>query len=132
MNLLGDRMEVQDVSSPAQEPDIHLAGSDRQMIVSRLWRTADQQIAACAARMKDGDAAEAEKEARALATLAKTVRELFEIDRASQPDRVGADAGGTTDVELDQFRSELARELERLRGGRNADSASGELGPQDH
>ncbi|WP_454915796.1 hypothetical protein [Xanthobacter sediminis] len=94
----------------------------RTRLIARLWRAAERQVADIEARMQraaaeDGAspraAADAEKDARALALIARTLRELAaaEDDAATKPAK---DADDTV-RDLDEFRRELARRLERLR-----------------
>lgn len=96
----------------------------RTTLVARLWRAAERQVREIEARAKTvrGDAAEAERDARALATLARTLRELTEFSAEAggkAAERVGDEDGGAF-RELDDFRRELARKLDRLREERGA------------
>ncbi len=95
----------------------------RQRLLARLWRTAERQVAEIEGRMwagMDADeqtartAADSEKDARALALIARTLRELTaaEDDAARQTGMNTNDGSGR---DLDDFRRELARRLERLR-----------------
>ncbi|MDQ0506567.1 hypothetical protein [Xanthobacter agilis] len=96
----------------------------RTRLLARLWRAAERQVADIEARVENAApregggapprlAADAEKDARALALIARTVRELVaaEDDAADKPRK---DADDTV-RDLDEFRRELARRLERLR-----------------
>lgn len=95
----------------------------RARLLARLWRAAERQVADIEARARRFEAAEgeapargaadAEKDARALALLARTMRELAaaEDDGPAKPEK---DADDTV-RDLDEFRRELARRLERLR-----------------
>lgn len=104
-----------DAAQPGESPRVRL--------LKRLWRAAERQVADIEARAKRFDpaegeappraAADAEKDARALALLARTLRELVaaEEDATVKPEK---DADDTV-RDLDEFRRELARRLERLR-----------------
>jgi hypothetical protein len=103
------------------------ASGDRGALVSRLWRTAEAQLREVARQLKEGAAepAEREKDARTLAVLVKTLRELnaLEAERAAETPREEE-----SDVrDLDDFRRELAERIDRLRQARDADGASGGL-----
>ena len=107
----------------------------RKRVVSRLWRTAERQVAEIETRMTGiGDDPQAlERDAKTLAIIAKTVRDLVAIDgeageqakskenRAAHgsknaypdPKAAGDDGNGPRDIE--GFRAELARRLDELR-----------------
>ncbi|MGQ3675608.1 terminase gpP N-terminus-related DNA-binding protein [Xanthobacter sp. TB0139] len=100
----------------------------RQRLLARLWRTAERQVAEIEGRMQvaHGDAelsprtaADSEKDARALALIARTLRELAAAEdeagrsRSAKPDtQQDGEPDGTRNLE--DFRSELARRLEQL------------------
>lgn len=103
----------------------------RLNLVERIWRAAEAQVCEIETRMVAlGSApAEAERDARALAVLARVVRELSVLDGAKLPrtaDLKDAPAGAPADEDarapadlsrdLDAFRRELARRLDALRG----------------
>lgn len=95
----------------------------RARLLARLWRAAERQVEEIETRMRRADgagaepppraSADAEKDARALALIARTLRELVaaEDDAAAKPAK---DADDTV-RDLDEFRRELARRLERMR-----------------
>lgn len=107
----------------------------RKRVVSRLWRTAERQVAEIETRMRGlGDDPQAlERDAKTLAIIAKTVRDLVAIDgeagelakskenkaahgsKNARPDpkATGDDENGPRDIE--GFRAELARRLDELR-----------------
>lgn len=96
----------------------------RRALVLRLWRAAEMQVDEIEARLArtDGVAADAERDARTLAVLARVLRELKALEAASGPRRP-ADAENREDAiafDLDTFRRELARRLEALREGENS------------
>jgi hypothetical protein len=120
----------------------------RRQVVSRLWRTAERQVAEIETRMGsiESDHQALEREAKTLAIIAKTVRDLVAIDTeatasavrnkskgagaahgkanvpAGSPEGLDAEAGEPRDIE--EFRAELARRLDELRRERRGDEAS--------
>lgn len=94
----------------------------RKAVVTRLWRAAQRQLDAHEARLEElpKGAAASESEAKALAVLARTVRELVALDAASpgredrSTDELSPAAGLRHVAEL---RKELARRLEVLAAG---------------
>ena len=62
------------------------AGS-RAALVARMWRTAERQVEEIEERLKSAGLEPAEREgnARTLATLARTLRELAAFDEAKKP-----------------------------------------------
>lgn len=90
----------------------------RRTLVSRLWRTAERQVADIEARLIEagGDPATLERDAKTLAVLARTVRDLVAIDaeqkRGAKTDRNDEDRQAPRD--LDAFRHELAEKLAQL------------------
>lgn len=112
-------------TSPAPPP--------RARLLARLWRAAERQVEEIETRMHAASAppgaaprpaAEAEKDARALALIARTLRELVaaEDDASGTRDGAptnsvppGAEDGDDSGRDLDDFRRELARRLERMR-----------------
>lgn len=115
--------------------------SSRRQVVSRLWRTAERQVSEIETRMTGlGDDPQAlERDARTLAVIAKTVRDLVAIDSEAALNpasrkkkthrheeaetRSDADAAfGPRDIE--GFRAELARRLDELHRERTEQAAS--------
>lgn len=114
-----------------------LPASSRQVLIRKLERTVAREIGAIDARLRkysvgdkgDSQGVDHERHAKALATLARTLRELAAIDRAETPDRdiTRADADRAEDEEDDAFprdadalRETLAQRLAQLSGGRKA------------
>ncbi len=95
---------------------------DRRGLLKRLWRAAERQIdeiegrLARAADPSDTPRPEPEKDARALAVLARTLRELTALEAEARKRRKAKDQDGTV-RDLDTFRRELSRRLDRLREG---------------
>lgn len=90
----------------------------RKAVISKLWKAAQTQLEAHEAHLADLPAgtAASETDAKTLATLARTVRELVALDAA-------AGEGGKSEDEpspaeglrrVDELRRELARRMERL------------------
>jgi hypothetical protein len=94
----------------------------RKAVVTRLWRAAQRQLDAHEARLDElpKGAAASESEAKALAVLARTVRELVALD-ATTPGREDksidelSPAAGLRHVA--ELRKELARRLEVIASG---------------
>lgn len=102
----------------------------RGSLVARLWRTAEAQVREVERRLADGkiEPGEREKDARTLAIVVKTLRDLLALEadehtvEATAPEEEGGDVR-----DLDDFRRELAERIDRLRRARDADAAAGEL-----
>jgi hypothetical protein len=99
----------------------------RKAVVTKLWRAAKRQLDAHEAHL-DGlpqGAPASEADAKALATLARTVRELVTLDAASGPGAKTTDDLSPTDGlrHVAELRKELARRLEAI--------AAQEMGPTD-
>jgi len=119
LNPLG-RRATRAVCAPTGE-------TPRARLLGRLWRAAERQVAEIEARMHHAEAAggegprpaaDAEKDARALALIARTLRELVATEDAGAPRGPAAKPAKAEDEpirDLDEFRRELARRLERLR-----------------
>ena len=91
----------------------------RKAVVDKLWRAAKRQLVAHEAHLDElpKGAAASESDAKALATLARTVRELVALEAATAtPEGQSADdlspAAGLRHVA--ELRRELARRLEIL------------------
>lgn len=100
----------------------------RKALVNRLWRAARRQLDAHEAHLDglpDGNAA-SESEAKALATLARTVRELIALD-ASTTTRQGRTTDDADPSDGPRYAAELRRELARrleALAAREADTAA--------
>lgn len=95
----------------------------RRRLMGRLWRAAEGQIREIEGRMEaatagDADAPprDAERDARALAVLARVMRELSALDAAARRDRA-VDEAGRASRDPETFRRELARRLARIQSG---------------
>ncbi|WP_029003696.1 helix-turn-helix domain-containing protein [Azorhizobium doebereinerae] len=106
----------------------------RRRLMGRLWKAAEGQIAEIEARLDaargegraDADAPpprDSERDARALAVLARVMRDLSALDAAARRERADGKAAVARDPSA--FRAELARRLERLRAGVKAERGEG-------
>ena len=109
-------------------------GGNRVALAARMWRTAEWQVEEIEQRLRAAglDPAEREGNARTLATLARTLRELAAFDETQQSrerrTQNKADDDDHPPRNIDQFRHEVARRLEALLASR-AD-AGGDGDPQ--
>jgi hypothetical protein len=90
----------------------------RASLTARLWRAAEMQAAEIEARLAAGarPVAESERDARVLAILAKTLRELSAASQISD-DAEMEDDDATPD-DLEKLREALAQRLRRIAGER--------------
>lgn len=97
------------------------ASANRASIVRRMWRAADAQVRAVEARLKQDEQApdERERDARVLAVLSRTLRELTALDAAqAAPQRnVSDDDRDGAPFDLDELRRALESRLAGLRDG---------------
>jgi hypothetical protein len=108
--------------------------ADRAALVQRLWRTADRQVLEIEQRLQASGLEPTEREgnARTLATLVKTLRELAAFDEAQA--RRGGKAHKDDDDDdpvprdIDEFRREIARRIDALVASRTHGVGSGEAG----
>ena len=101
----------------------------RARLVTRLWTTAERQVAEVELRLKaiDDDPIALEREAKTLAIITRTVRDLVAIDAERKPtakDRTKDVENGADPRSLDEFRASLAARLAELGGGGNNASLS--------
>ena len=96
----------------------------RLSLVKRLWRTAEWQVRDIEDRLRRNQqpADERERDARMLAVIVKTVRELAAL-RDKDEDSQEEDT-----AKLDDFRRELARRIDALAGRGRAAAAGGDEG----
>jgi hypothetical protein len=101
----------------------------RMALVTRLWHAAEQQVHEIETRMAAAGLppADRERDARALAVLVKTLRELALMDhRDEQADTQPKDDGADDDVrDIDEFRRDLARQMDAIIARRTARGAGG-------
>jgi hypothetical protein len=109
-------------------------------VVARLWRTAERQVREIEDRLmrleagedaspRMGDATQGERDAKTLAILAKTIRDLADLSQAhARPTARPLPTGPETEdgydppaADLDELRRELARKLAAIQSARDAD-----------
>lgn len=108
----------------------HAPGGLRASLVRKLWRTAERQVDEIDQRLMLAEraAGERERDARTLAVLVKTLRELSAIDERAGP---SAPAGGEAHddfADMDEFRRALARRMESIIAERTNTGAGGNDG----
>jgi hypothetical protein len=120
---------------PRRKPGVrvrHRAGS-RAALVTRMWRTAELQVEEIEDHMAAAglDVAERERNARTLAVVARTLRELSAVDE-SQTRRKGGQQTPDDDNDddpvprdIDEFRRELARRIHALVDSRTGSGGDG-------
>jgi hypothetical protein len=105
----------------------------RAALVTRMWRTAERQVEEIEDRLKAAglELAERESNARTLAIVAKTLRELAAVDEAEKP-RKGKKQPSHDDNDddpvprdIDEFRRELARRINALVDSRTGSGGDG-------
>lgn len=93
----------------------------RLSLVKRLWRTAEWQVRDIEDRLRQNpqQSDERERDARMLAVIVKTVRELSTLRDADEDNPAGHDA-----ADIDDFRRDLARKIDAIiaSGGGRADN----------
>jgi hypothetical protein len=93
---------------------LHKQYDPRSALTARLWRAAEMQAAEVEARIATGPrpAADAERDARVLSVLAKTLRELAAVDAAcrEEPD----DDEDAAPDDIDELRAALGDRLRRI------------------
>jgi len=112
-------------------------GGSRAALIARMWRTAERQVDEIEQRLVETglERAERESNARTLAVVAKTLRDLAVFDEASKPcspTARGREAQKDNDDEsvprnIDDLRRALARKLEAFVAG-TEDPVSGDTG----
>jgi hypothetical protein len=101
-----------------------LPNKERTSLVARLWRTAERQVRDIEERLARGrqEPSEFERDARLLAVLVKTLRELSALDPTEAQNTEDADDAHAEPVDIDAFRNEIAQRLARLRRERRGES----------
>ena len=117
-----------------------LSEPDHSVMVKRLYHATEQQIHHLEEKLKSGDAAFDEKEARMLGTIARTLDKILEIapkakakdrsaDHAAHSDKDAANDDDGNRVDPDALRQELANRLDRLQqAGQGSISGEPECG----
>ena len=138
---IGKNKDTGEVAANGRAKETRHPAFSRKRVVSRLWRTAERQVAEIETRMAGlGDDPQAlERDAKILAIIAKTVRDLVALDgealnahgRSKSKEQAPAhgsksaqtdplltaepDAAEFGPRDIEQFRTELARRLDELR-----------------
>jgi hypothetical protein len=97
-----------------------LSGS-RVSLIQRLWRTAERQVRDIEDRLRLQlqDAGERERDARVMAIVVRTLRDLRALDKAEEEAAAENDDTGN----IDDFRRELARKIDGIIAARNLGAA---------
>jgi hypothetical protein len=107
-----------------------IAVAESETLIDRVRAAVEREIVAIeavltrveGARLRSSDA---ERAARTLATLVKTLREVAALQRDEKPEQTSGEGQDKPDEDefrdLEEFRSELAERLDRLRRSRNAE-----------
>jgi hypothetical protein len=112
--------EIREAAAPA------LAIAENESLVDRVRSAVEREIVAIEAVLTRVESArlrstDAERAARTLATLVKTLREVAALQRDEKPERESGDAPEDEFRDLEEFRAELAERLDRIRRSRNAE-----------
>ncbi len=104
----------------------HTGFDPRTALAARLWRAAELQAAEVEARIAMGPrpAADAERDARVLSVLARTLRELAAVDAACREETENEDDAAPDDI--DELRAALGDRLRRINGERREGREQGE------
>lgn len=91
-----------------------LTEAARASLVTRLWQNAERQVREIENRLKQSalEPAERERDARLLAVLVKTLRELNAIDEKKRGKGPADQQDDEPPRDLDEFRRELARRMD--------------------
>lgn len=103
----------------------HVATVEQETLIHRVRAAVEREIVAIEAVLARVESAklrssDAERAARTLATLVKTLREVAALQRDEQPEHDARDRSEDEFRDLDDFRRELAQRLDRLRRQRQA------------
>lgn len=111
---------IREIAAPA----LHVA--ENETLIDRVRAAVEREIVAIEAVLTRVEGArlrstDAERAARTLATLVKTLREVAALQRDENSEAEGDDASEDEFRDLEEFRSELAERLDRLRRSRDAE-----------
>jgi hypothetical protein len=102
----------------------------RERLVSRMWKAAERQVAEIEGRLQPrggpADPAALERDAKTLAVLARTLRELDAFSAETQERSHAGHADTTAEpppLDLDSFRQELESRLAAVRDARRSPRA---------
>jgi len=106
-------------------------GGSRAALVTRMWRTAERQVEEIEDRLAVAglELAERESNARTLAVVAKTLRELSAVDESEKSQKgkkqPSDDDSDAIPRDIDEFREELARRIHALVDRRTGSGGGG-------
>jgi hypothetical protein len=95
-------------------------GDGRAALVARLWRAAERQVREVEARINAIGLQPAEREgnARTMAVVVKTLRDLAAFDAAQRKQGPESEDDDPVPRDIDEFRRELARRIRAIVEGR--------------
>jgi hypothetical protein len=112
-----------------------ITAGDRMSVIARIMRSAERQIAEIDRRLGNGQ--DGDKDARALALLARTVRELTAVDMMNHElEAPAAKRGAEPDddqppEDIEQFRAELTRRINSIIASESAAASDPDDQAQD-
>lgn len=114
-----DIESIREIAAPA------IAIAENETLIDRVRAAVEREIVAIEAVLARVEGAklrstDAERAARTLATLVKTLREVAALQRDEKPEQASGE-GEDEFRDLEEFRSELAERLDRLRRSRAAE-----------
>jgi hypothetical protein len=116
--------------------DASSRGGTRDALIGKLWRAAEKRALTIEQRISgaaDDDIEGVERDAKVLASLARTMRELIGLEQAAadaaKPQAMERDEDDEPPRDIDAFRDALAERLESLREGRAGGGRPGEAEP---
>lgn len=114
-----DIESIREIAAPA------IAAAENETLIDRVRAAVEREIVAIEAVLARVEGAklrstDAERAARTLATLVKTLREVAALQRDEKPEQASGE-GEDEFRDLEEFRSELAERLDRLRKSRDAE-----------
>jgi hypothetical protein len=120
---------------PAPLPRRHIVMGERKKtlrasrvsLVARLWRTAERQVRDIETRLdaSQQEPADRERDARVLAVLVKTLRELHAFDGANLKGKAAQEPVSDDTRDIDEFRRDLARKIDQLAAQYSDEGAGG-------
>ena len=148
-HMISQGNEANKTNQEKKDKEVRKASFSRKRVVNRLWRTAERQVAEIETRIVGigGDPLALERDAKTLAIIAKTVRDLVALDgeatslscrskpkeqtpghgsKSAQTDPLlinDIEAGEFGPRDIEGFRAELARRLDELRRERTGNEA---------
>jgi hypothetical protein len=115
-----DLAEIRKVAAPS------IAVAEKETLIDRVRSAVEREIVAIEAVLTRVEGArlrstDAERAARTLATLVKTLREVAALQRDEKPETQTGEAEADEFRDLEEFRTELAERLDRIRKSRDAE-----------